>query len=271
MKLLNQIDKLVKEDKFQHYFLYQHIQRTYDEDHEISSKWLKQDDDGWILGFCANYNYNIYGQNYSEKLFNSVKNELDFTKLPDKICFSGDKELIAGIIEANENTSFEIYKERYFYEINADQFIPFENGNVTIRLANQRDLTILTELTCKFFEEEYKGKNNKSIIETRLQMQSSIDNDKIIVVEQANKVCGYCSRMDTMFGGEMIGTVFVDRHYRNRDYGKSLVSSMTKTILSNNKKCWLMTDVTNNASNHIITALGYKKIFHYTSGEMTKN
>ncbi len=268
MKILTEINELVGENKFQHYYLFHSIQRTLRENNEINSKWLKRDDKGWILGYCSNFNYNLYGLNYSKTQLNSVIRELDFRNLPEKIAISGNKELVEAIISAYPNASLEIYKERYFYETNQTKFLPLNDNNIIIRKANISDLDILAKFGCDFFEDEYQGSNNKTISEIKLQLQSSIDNEKIIVAEGTSTIHGYCTRMDTMFGNEMIGTVFVPKTFRERKYGSSLLSNMTKTILSENPKSWLMTDVNNEASNRLVTRLGYNKIFHYTSGEL---
>jgi predicted GNAT family acetyltransferase len=269
-KIITQIENLIKEHKFEHFYLYENVLRANEENIEVNAKWLIGDDSSWIMGFCANNNYNIYGINYSKELLDSVVNKINFKELPNKICFSGNKEIILEILTKNPSVGYTVYKDRNFYETNSTDFNEHITENILIRDAEINDLNIVSEFNCDFFEEEYDGNNNKEINEIKFQMQIIINDKKIIVGQDVDELVGFCTRMNTKFDNEMIGTVFVEKKIRNKGFGKVLLSEMTKNILENNKKCWLMTDVKNVSSNKIVEGLGYKKIFEYTSGEIKK-
>ncbi|GAA3723766.1 hypothetical protein GCM10022422_00810 [Flavobacterium ginsengisoli] len=269
--LIDQIKDLIKNNKFEHFYLFENVLRTYSENFEINAKWIKGNEHSWIIGFCSNNNYNIYGLNYSQEILEEAIKDLDFKLLPNKLCFSGNKEIITSIFNANPNVQYTVYKDRYFYETDLKNFKPFELENILIRYAENKDLEILTEFNCNFFEEEYKGDNNQDFNEMKFQMQFLIASKKFIVGEKDGRIIGFCSRMDTNFKNEMIGTVYIDTPFRNQKAGKFLLSKMTSEILQKNQKCWLMTDVENIYSNKLVEELGYRKIFEYTSGEITNH
>jgi len=68
----------------------------------------------------------------------------------------------------------------------------------------------------------------------------------------------------------MIGTIYVTKDYRKKNIAKCLLSTMTMIILDSFPKTWLMTDMTNDASNNLVKRIGYKRISEYTSGQIRK-
>lgn len=271
MHYLQEIENLIKNHKFEHFYLYNNLLRVIDEPDKINSKWKIGDNNSWILGFCANGNYNIYGQNFDEDHLNDLVEQFNFEVLPDRLLFSGNKFIIDYLIHHNPKVSFEKLKDRAFYKIRKEEFIDNSNQSYNqIRKANTSDLEILTRFTCDFFEEEYEGNNNKDYEEIRDQMRSHIQDRKYNVAVKDNEVIGFCSRMETVFGNEMIGTVFIQKSNRQSKVGTDLVFNMTNEILLNNPECWLMTDLSNIPSNKIMEGLNFDKIYEYTSGEIRK-
>jgi len=268
--LLRQIEDLIKNHQIEHFYLYKNLLKTLDNDIEINSKWLLGGRDSWILGFCSNHNYQIYGVNYSDELLELLATEFDFNPLPNKHIISGNKSIWDFLFSRNPDISYSVAKNRYFYEIDFETFDRYSNDNVKIRLADLDDIDTLAKLHCDFFNEEYKGDNNKELSETVSICENLISKNQLILSENDRGIVGYCSSMQTEFMKEMIGTVYVTNYQRGLKIGKSLLSHMTKTLLDRNPKTYLFTDMTNQISNQMVKNLGYSIIFEYTSGEIIK-
>lgn len=273
MKYLLEIESLIQNHRFEHFYLYNNLLKVIHQQDEINSKWKIGDNNSWILGFCANNNYSIYGLNYNRGLLNTVVEQFDFDILPDRIWLSGNKFIVDYLIDQNANIYFEKLKDRAFYKISLEDVkgnFQEANSSIKIRKANIQDLEILTKFTCDFFEEEYNGNNNKDYEEMKRQMRTHIQNGTYNVAIKNDEVIGFCSRKETVFENDMIGTVFVSKPNRQSKIGTALIKDMTKEILLDNKECWLMTDLSNIPSNKIMEGLNYKKIYEYTSGEVRK-
>jgi len=271
MKYVHEIQYLIRNNRFEHYYLYENVLNAYYNELGINAKWKIGEPESWILGFCSNNNYNIYGLNFSKELLEEVNNNMDFDVLPNNLCFSGNKEIIDFLFKKRPDLNYEIYKERYFYEITSKEFSPkVVSSNIKIRKANTDDLEILAKYNCLFFEEEYDGQNNKEFEQMKTDMETQINDGQYLVAEINNSIAGFCSHFETKFDNEMIGTVFVHKDYRSQKIGFFLIQEMTKLVLSKNKKCWLMTDIESDESNKIMEKIGYRKIYEYTSGVMKK-
>lgn len=268
--LLRQIEDLIQDHPFEHFFLYKNLIKTLSNNYEINAKWLKGNKQSWILGFCSNNNYQIYGLNYTQELLEEVTRELDFSPLPDRQVISGNKEIWEFILSKNKTLNFTILKNRYFYEIVPETFVDYINDTVTIRSGTFDDVDTLANLHCDFFKEEYHGQNDKEYSAMVTTCRGLIADQKIFVAEREGTITGYCTLMETEFENEMVGTVFVGSEYRMKNTGKCLLSRVTNTLLSRNPRTWLMTDMTNNASNKLVSSLGYYILSEYTSGEVNK-
>lgn len=271
MNYIHEIQYLIRNNRFEHYYLFENVLRAFKYDLDINAKWKIGSNEVWILGFCANNNYNIYGLNFSIELMEEVVKTFDFSELPDKICFSGNKEIIEYLFKRKADVDYRVYKNRFIYEITQSEFTPKQiDKSINIRSANLNDTEILARYNCKFFEEEYSGQNNKDFELMKIAITEQINEGQYIVAEKGNKVLGFCSHFSTKFENDMIGTVYVEEEFRNDSIGKILLNEMTKIVLLKNNKCYLTTDMKSIASNKIVTELGYRKIYEYTSGEMIK-
>lgn len=271
MNYIHEIQYLIRNNKFEHYYLFENVLRAFQNELNINAKWKIGSNESWILGFCANSNYNIYGLNFSIELLEGVKKTFDFNELPNRICFSGNKEIIEYLFSGKSNIEYKIYKNRYIYEIAKSEFKPKEiEKDIIIRNATLDDTEILAKYNCKFFEEEYNGQNNKDLELMKIAIKEQIKQFQYIVAEKNNQILGFCSHFETKLENDMIGTVYVEVEFRNDSIGRILLNEMTKIVLSKNQKSYLTTDMKNEASNKIVTDLGYQKIYEYTSGEMIK-
>jgi hypothetical protein len=163
MILLDQIEELIHNHPFEHFFLYNNLIKTLNNNYEINAKWLKGDQKSWILGFCSNNNYQIYGLNYTQERLDEVTNELDLSLLPDSHVISGNKKICEYILSKNKSVNYTILKNRNFYEVVPKTFLVYINDTLTIRKGTSNDIDTLARLHCDFFKEEYKGQNNKEM------------------------------------------------------------------------------------------------------------
>lgn len=271
MNYIHEIQYLIRNNRFEHYYLFENVLRAFQNELDINAKWKIGSNEGWILGFCANNNYNIYGLNFSIELLEEVEKTFDFSELPNKICFSGNKEIIEYLFNGKPNIEYKIYKNRYIYEITKSEFKPKKTEKaIIIRNAILDDTEIIAKYNCNFFVEEYNGQNNKDFEQMKIAIAEQIKKGQYIVAEKNNQVLGFCSHFETKFENDMIGTVYVETEFRNDSIGRILLNEMTKIVLSKTPKSYLTTDMKNEASNKIVTELGYRKIYEYTSGEMIK-
>lgn len=273
MKYINQIEDLIRDNQLEHFYLYENVIKSIDSEIEINSKWILQSEDGWILGFSFDNNYNLYGLNYNEELLSSLFNQFDFNQIPDGHIFSGKKELITKLFEFNkkQNVALDVYKERYFYKISKDDLKQIPISDVKIEIATIDNLHEISEMNCAFFEEEYNGKNNKNINEFISALPPHILANKFYIAkDNKGNVLGFVSKMYSKFNIEMVGTVYVDKNYRNIGIGKQLLNTITYEILKEQEETWLMTDVENRFSNMMVENIGYKNVYNYTSGFLRK-
>jgi len=269
---LHELQYLIRNNRFEHFYLFENVLKALNNNYHINQEWIIGDKNSWVLGFCSNNIYNIYGINFTDSHLKKVSEGLNFDTLPNNLVLSGNKEIINYLVKNNPKTQFEIAKERYFYEVNDNSFRPVDvKPNINIRTAIIDDLEILTEYSCRYFEEEYKGQNNKNFDEMKFMLKPQISAGKYIVALIQDSIIGFCSKMETKLGNDMIGTVYVDSENRKSKAGTKLMKEMTKNILSTNPKCWVMTDANHPASNNLMLKLGYRKIYEYIIGEIKKH
>jgi len=274
MKYVTQIEELIKDNLLEHFYLYENVVNSVDSEIEVNSKWVLQNENGWILGFSFNNNYSIYGLNYNEELIGSFLNQFDFNQIPDGHIFSGKKDLIIKLFDSNkkQGVAFEIYKERYFYKIFKNSLEQISPSDIKIEIATIDNLYVISEMNCAFFEEEYSGQNNKNINEVISTLLPHIlDNKFYVAKDNIGNILGFVSKMNNKFNIEMIGTIYIDKSYRNKGIGRQLLYTITYDILKKQEETWLMTDVENKYSNIMVEKIGYKNIYNYTSGFLRKN
>ena len=271
MHYTHKIQYLIRNHRFEHFYLFNNVMMVYNNGIEVNAKWKLGDNESWLLGFCANNNYSIYGVDYSQQLLDDMVEQFDFSVFPNEQCFNGKKEIIDYLFNKNKNVKYNVIKDRIFYEVKKEDIVDIAFSNeIEICKANVDDLERLVELTCLFFVEEYKGENNKDPNEVRENIRPQIGSGKYLVAFKDGKIIGYITRMATRFDNDMIGTVYVDEENRGSKVGMQLVKRMTKEVLKDFDKCWLMTDMENIPSNKIMIKLGYTNIFEYSSGYISK-
>ena len=160
----------------------------------------------------------------------------------------------------NHKKETELFKERIFYKIENKTSISI-NEIYIIELGNEEDLLELTKMVCEYFEDEYKGKNNKVFGEMLLSVQSQIRNDKIWVLKKDSKLKCFCSLIDTVVGIPIVGSFFTYRNERGNGYGTQLLSKVTNELVDEFGEVWLMSDKHSPESNAIFNKIGYKPIY----------
>lgn len=268
-EFINYLEGLVGDQHFQHFYLVKHV-LSVNSRNIIPSKVLTiGNEEHWIVVFCAEGQFHIYGNNWVDSQLLKFLDSVDFSEIPDDYFFSGNRFLIEYLMTNNESVEFITFKNREFYETKK-KLSTSEKEDLKIGFCTMEDLDEVSEMNCSFFEEEYNGENNKDLDEMKADMISHILDKKFFVAKADNELVGFCIIMDTVFDNSMIGTIYIKPKYRSKGYGLALLHNTTDFVLTENLKCWLMTDEANIPSNNMVLKIGYARIFQYTSGNIKK-
>lgn len=261
---LADLKKIIGECYFRFFYLIKNVEIIIDEHLNFQDAWTIKKDSDWIIGLSANGQYHLYGTSDNDELINRCFEKMPFEKFPKDFLLAGDQNLINRI--ADEASGFKIKKgiNRHFHEVTSEKFKPSSYDNV--RFAKMADLEELTLMTLDFFKEEYNGLNNKDYEETKLNLMYHIIDQKYFIIEnESEKIAGFCSIMETSTSNPMIGTIFIKPSFRNKKYGKNLLSFVTNHILKTNKYSWLMTTQENLSSNKMMKSVGYEIKWNHAS------
>jgi len=124
MKYVHEIQYLIRNNRFEHYYLYENVLNAYYNELGINAKWKIGEPESWILGFCSNNNYNIYGLNFSKELLEEVNNNMDFDVLPNNLCFSGNKEIIDFLFKKRPDLIMRFIRKGIFMKLQVKSFHP---------------------------------------------------------------------------------------------------------------------------------------------------
>lgn len=208
----------------------------------------------WILIIHSDILY-IYGKNWNKVLVNELTQKIDL-KLYKNYEIMGTEELIYDLLNFYNIHSFNIEKERVFYE--AVSVHNFLTNN--IRPAMSNDLPILSKMMQDYYHEEYKGKNDKSIEEMNFRIVNEIINKEIYIINaDKENIASFCTIIDPD-----IGILFTNIKYRNQGYGKKILSYCSNLLIDKNKKVFLMTDKKNVESNILCKNIGFYEIYKHT-------
>lgn len=269
LDFIRHLENLIGEKYFEHFYLVRNVFSVYNRNIEPNRVWTIGNEQSWILCFCAEGQYHIYGDNWVDSQLLEFLKHFDWEKIPDNFYFTGNRFLIEYLISKDETIEFKLFKNREFYE--ATRTLDFEiSEDSIIRLAEIKDLDELTIMNCTFFNEEYEGENDKDFDEMKEDLKYHIEDKKFFVIELKSNLIGFCSVLDTEFNNPMIGTIFIKPEFRNKSYAKPLLKFVTDIVLKDFEKCWLMTDEKSLSSNKMVKKVGYEKIYDYTSGTIKK-
>jgi predicted GNAT family N-acyltransferase len=256
-----QIKSLIKDEYFKHFYLINSVGQALSGQIQFFDAYtlVDSENESWIIGFWTNGNYSIYGKNWTKKQVKLVIERINDSDFQKGFHFAGTNELISTIFE-NYKKDTELFKERIFYKIENKSSVNIDN-KVKVELAIEDDLLELTKMVCEYFEDEYKGKNNKIFGEMLPSVQSQIMNDKIWVLKEDSELKCFCSLIDTEVGIPIVGSFFTYRNERGKGYGTNLLSKVSNEIVEELGEVWLMSDKHSPESNAVFIKIGYESIY----------
>lgn len=212
-------------------------------------------DTGWILIIHSDTIY-IYGNNWTASQFREIYELFDL-KSYGNYTISGDYDLISEIIESYEQKPLEIRKQRLLYKTTAVK--NYNHEDVSIRLGNIDDLDELATMLQSYYHEEYEGTNDKTIDEARSRTLSLIQTNAIYVLENKHQlIISFCTIIDPD-----VGILFTKKGYRNRGYGKVIMSYCSSILFKKNNVVFTMTDKGNVESNKLCSSIGFDVVFEW--------
>ncbi len=127
------------------------------------------------------------------------------------------------------------------------------------RLGIFKELNELAVMLQEYYHEEYNGINDKTIEEMQHRIFQVIHTKKIYVLLDTNeKLLSFCTIINPD-----IGILFTKRQYRNKGYGKIILSYCSNFLQQKNGMVYLMTDIDKLESNIVCEAVGFKPYYKY--------
>lgn len=154
---------------------------------------LNRTSDGWILILHGEI-LMIYGDNWNKNQFEEIKKIINLNQFSNFI-ITGNFELILELIAFFGVTNYSLYKERILYKTNSIN--SFHNNQLKIELGSVKDLNALAPMLQQYYHEEYKGLNDKSIVEMHERVFQLILTNKIYVLKNLNdEILSFCTIID---------------------------------------------------------------------------
>lgn len=261
-------DKLiVEENRFKYYFLFHSLNSVLHGPVNYYDAWIYKKQNTWISGLWIDGHYYFYGKNWKKSDIAKVVDHIDFSIFQNGFHFAGDYKLVNEIfnIYTLDNKDF---KNRYFYQLTSKHNLII-NYTHRIEIPKESDIQELAEMYKQYFEEEYKGTNNKTLNEMKSSIIKLIEEESIYINRLDSEIAGFCTTMFTNSPEPLIGTLFVQEKFRNKNIAKSLLSLTTEKLLEQAKTCYLMTDMENEPSNKVVEEVGFRNIYNHTDKIIT--
>jgi hypothetical protein len=217
-------------------------------------------ENGWIIilhgkAIDETPHFHIYGENWSENQFLEIRELFDMGTI-GKSLLTGDSELIKKLV-AYYNVNYIIQKERIFYKTRT--VVDIDNNDLRIESATTVHLKELAIMLQQYYYEEYNGRNNKSIKEMEENISVLIASQSIFVSKNIKKeIVGFCTIVNPD-----IGILFTKNEYRNKGYGKYLLSKCSLMLKEYSDEMYLMTDKEKTDSNKAVSRVGYVPFYNY--------
>lgn len=257
---IQRAQQLIGDDFIQHYNLVDAVNNTMNGFLEFYDAFIiAEDNDSWIIGLWVDGNYLLYGKNFTENQLKVLLNRIDLTIYQNGFHFLGTKELIERIVSSTE-IKFSTFKKRLLYVCEKVNYYN-QNPLQTIGYSEIKDAEELSQMTCDYFEDEYKGKNNKDYDKILPEVNYQIEQKTLWNLKVENKLKSMCSVINTGANVPIIGSFFTKRQARNLGYGQSLLFKVTDELLKNYSQCWLLADEENLESIKIFEKVGYKNVY----------
>ena len=251
-----EVDKIIVNNYFEHYFLINSVSMVGHYQLEYFDSYLIGDSKNWIVGFWLSGNYFIYGKDWTESQINELKKRIDFSIYEKGFHFNGTEKLIS---QLTENVNHSIFKERLYYS--NVELTKISDINNIAELGILENLDEITQMTCDYFEEEYKGLNNKEFDAMKIETDSSLKNNSIWILRDNNEIVSMCSIINTTYNFPIIGSLFTKKKYRNKGFGTKLLQDVTIFLKDKFDVVNLLAEKNNIESNIVFQKLNYKIVY----------
>lgn len=254
-KFILKIDELIDRKYFEHYMLINavsgisHFGAEYFESFTIGTK------ESWIVGFCFQGNYMLFGKNWKQSQISLVQSKIKQIKYQKGFHFLGSAELIK---ELTSYLKVIIFKDRIYYLKTDNSYLKFD---VNCELALVSDIDQVSQMMCDYFEDEYEGLNNKQLEKMKVEVASSIDKGNIWVYRMEGDITSMCSTIMTEFDSPIIGSFFTKRNLRNYGYGTKLLSHVSNKMIKQFGIVTLLADKNHIESIKVFMKLHFENVY----------
>jgi GNAT superfamily N-acetyltransferase len=249
--------KLAISKEYQYKFLRHELYKAIQGESKIyNDSILNIQDDGWILIIHSGALL-VYGDNWKINQFEELKITFDLTKFTNYL-MTGESSLIYSLLEFYKVTNYKVEMERVFYRTSyVNSFIA---NNLNVVTANENDTNFLAAMLKQYYFEEYEGENDKQIEEMVLKVQKSIAEGTMYVLKNSeDNILAFCTIINPD-----IGILFTNTEFRNKGYGKVLLSYCSDILLAKNKEIYLMSVKSRLASNAVFRKVGFVPFYEFS-------
>lgn len=257
---IRRVQELIGDDFIQYYNLIDAVNNVMNGYIEFYDAFIiAESNDSWIIGLWVSGNYLIYSKNYNKAQLKILIERIDLTAYHNGFHFLGTREIIESIVSSTE-IKFTIFKKRLLYVCKkVNQYN--ENPLQIIGFPESKDAEELTKMTCDYFEDEYKGKNNKDYDKVLPNVRNQILQQTLWNLKVDKQIKSMCSIINTAANVPIVGSFFTKRESRNLGYGQSLLFKVTDELLKKYVECWLIADEENLESIKVFEKIGYRNVY----------
>lgn len=256
---IRSVQELIGDDFIQHYYLIDAVNNSMNGYIQFYDAFIIGDKESWIVGLWVSGNYLLYGKKFTKAQMKMLLVRIDLSAFQNGFHFLGTREIIENIVSSTE-IKFSIFKKRLVYvceKVNGYN----ENPLQTINHSEVKDAEELTQMTCDYFEDEYKGKNNKDYDKVLPSVKNQIQQKTLWNLKVDKQLTSMCSVINTAANVPIIGSFFTKPKSRNLGYGQSLLFKVTDELLKQHSECWLTADEENLESIKVFEKVGYVSVY----------
>jgi len=219
-------------------------------------------DAGWIMILHGDV-LSVYGECWKSIQFKEISEVFNLYQFTN-YGISGDAKLIAALLDFFDISKRIVEKERILYR--SQNVITFKAGDFKIINGEVNEINELAAMLQQYYHEEYDGNNDKTIAEMQRRVRQVIFSRAIYIMKDtSNQILGFCTIINPD-----IGILFIKTEYRNKGYGKILMSYCAQVLKKTNDEVYVMTDKMKSASNAVCMAVGFQSFFDYAMIEINR-
>ncbi|MEN3324821.1 GNAT family N-acetyltransferase [Mariniflexile soesokkakense] len=263
---INKIENFASPERFQFYFFFNAVNMVnYGHTSFYDCFILKNGKTTKIIGLFIDFNYYLYGKDWTQEELKIVRDRIDFKSFPNEFHFVGTYELINQLFEKTDIKTND-FKNRIFYKI-TDKIKP--SNTLLILYPTLTDLDELAQLCMEAHREEYKELSVRPLEDFINTARNQISKSSIVINKNGAEITGFCTAMYVESDEPMIGTLYVREKYRNKGIGKSLLNYLTSELMTKAKACYLMTERDNKSANKVMESIGFNNIYEHLDKTIT--